>query len=62
MENCLEDLERGEKDRESDIKIYGEQYVNHYKFKCADGWRYNVVMPDEMFDLLKKQAIKRGVK
>lgn len=56
----LQDLERGEKDREADIKKYGEQFVNRYRFKSAEGVRYNVVSADEMFKELKQQAQQRG--
>lgn len=52
----LEDLERGKKDREKDIKEYGENFVNHYKFKDENGVRYNICTMDDMFDQLKQQS------
>jgi hypothetical protein len=45
----IQDLERGAKDRAADIKIFGEDFVNHYKFKSANGVRYNVCTIDDMF-------------
>lgn len=57
----LEDLERGKKDREKDIKEYGEKFVNHYKFKDENGVRYNIIGIDKMFEQLKTQAQKRGL-
>lgn len=56
MKEELEDLQRGEKDRESDIKKYGERFVNRYKFKNKNGVRYNIVSANDMFDELKRQA------
>ncbi len=50
----IEDLERGKKDREKDIKEYGENFVNHYKFKDKKGVRYNICTTDDMFDQLKQ--------
>ena len=43
------DFNRGLRDRPTDIKIFGEQFVNYYKFKSADGVRYNVCTTEEMF-------------
>ncbi|MFQ6744556.1 MAG: hypothetical protein ACLRFN_01075 [Alphaproteobacteria bacterium] len=57
-----EDFNRGRKDRQRDIEIYGEDYVNRYPYKRDDGVRYNVMTADEMFELLKKQAEMRGIK
>lgn len=45
----IQDLERGTKDRAADIKIFGEDFVNHYKFKSANGVRYNICTIDDMF-------------
>ena len=53
-QEVLKDLERGEKDREADIKIFGENFVNHYKFKTAKGVRYNVCSIDEMIKYFQK--------
>lgn len=47
-QELLKDLERGDKDREADIKIFGEDFVNHYKFKTATGVRYNICSVDDM--------------
>jgi hypothetical protein len=54
QKELLQDFERGEKDREADIKTFGEQFVNHYKFKDVNGVRYNVCTIDDMFNILKK--------
>ncbi len=43
------DFNRGLRDRPTDIKIFGEQFVNYYKFKSADGVRYNVCTTEEIF-------------
>lgn len=57
-----EDFNRGLKDRQRDIETYGEDYVNRFPYKDANGVRYNVITADEMFELLKKQAEMRGIK
>lgn len=53
-EQLLQDLDRGEKDRAADIKIYGENFVNYYKFKTADGVRYNISTIDDMINYYRK--------
>ena len=54
-----QDLNRGLKDRVADIEKLGEQFVNYYKFKTADGIRYNVCGIDDMFNYFKNKN-KRG--
>lgn len=53
QKEVLQDFDRGQKDREADIKIFGEEFVNHYKFKTANGVRYNVCGIDDMINYYK---------
>ena len=50
----LEDFDRGQKDRAADIKEFGKEFVDHYKFKTKTGVRYNVCTIDDMIDYYKK--------
>lgn len=56
------DLMRGRKDKQEDIRVYGEDFVNKYPYKAQNGARYNVVSLEKMFDALKSQAEQRGIK
>lgn len=47
-EQLIQDLDRGEKDRAADIKIFGENFINRYRFKSATGVRYSVCSFDDM--------------
>ena len=51
----IKDLERGEKDRAADIKTFGEEFVNYYKFKTATGVRYNTCSLDDMINYYKNR-------
>ena len=50
IKELTQDFNRGLKDRVADIEKFGEQFVNHYRFKTADGVRYNVCTVDDMFN------------
>ena len=56
------DLMRGQKDKQEDIRMYGEDFVNKYPYKAQNGARYNLVSPEKMFGILKAQAEQRGIK
>lgn len=62
LKQLQEDFDRGQKDRQRDIEADGEDYVNRYPYKDANGVRYNVMTADQMFESLKKQAEMRGIK
>ena len=51
----IKDLERGEKDRAADIKTFGEEFVNYYKFKTATGVRYSVCGIDDMINYYRNR-------
>lgn len=53
QKELLQDFDRGQKDRTADIKKFGEEFVNHYKFKTANGVRYNVCGVDDMINHYK---------
>lgn len=55
-QELLRDFDRGQKDRTADIKKFGKDFVDHYKFKDKKGVRYNVCSLDTMFDQLKKSC------
>ena len=55
-QELLRDFDRGQKDRAADIKKFGKDFVDHYKFKDKKGVRYNVCSLDAMFDQLKKSC------
>lgn len=56
LKQLQEDFNRGLKDRQLDIEADGEDYVNRYPYKGANGVRYNVITSEQMFEALKKQA------
>lgn len=62
LKKLQEDFNRGLKYRQWDIEADGEDYVNRYPYKDADGVRYNITTTNKMFKLLKKQAEMRGIK
>ena len=53
----IKDFERGVEDRADDIRIFGEDFVNHYKFKTANGVRYNICSVDDMFNHFQKKGV-----
>ena len=52
----FDDFDRGQKDRAADIKKFGKDFMDHYKFKDKRGVRYNICSLDEMFEQLKKNC------
>ena len=56
------DLMRGRKEKQEDIRVYGEDFVSKYPYKAQNGARYNVVPLEKMFGTLKAQAEQRGIK
>jgi hypothetical protein len=57
LDQYIKDLERGEKDREADIKTFGEQFVNHYKLKTKNGVRYNLCDIKDVMDYYSKKFL-----